>query len=44
MTKRRAQPLATVGVAENGNSAVLVTLAPGGKLLDRGASTSPNPV
>jgi hypothetical protein len=26
---------ATVGVAENGNSAVLVTLAPGGGLLDR---------
>ncbi len=26
---------ASVGVAENGNSAVLVTLAPGGKLLDR---------
>jgi hypothetical protein len=26
---------ATVGVAENGNSAVLVTLAAGGKLLDR---------
>jgi hypothetical protein len=26
---------ATVGVAENGNSAVLVTVAPGGELLDR---------
>lgn len=26
---------AAVGVAENGNSAVLVTIAPGGKLLDR---------
>lgn len=32
VTNRR---LATVGVAENGNSAVLVTVAPNGKLLDR---------
>jgi hypothetical protein len=31
----RTQRAATVGVAENGNSAVLVTLAPGGELLDR---------
>jgi hypothetical protein len=29
------QAAATVGVAEHGNSAVLVTLAPGGKCLDR---------
>ena len=35
MGKRGAQPTATVGVAEHGNSAVLVTLAPGGALLDR---------
>ncbi|MEJ0035971.1 MAG: hypothetical protein WDO68_07795 [Gammaproteobacteria bacterium] len=31
----RARQTAIVGVAEHGNSAVLVTLAPGGKLLDR---------
>jgi hypothetical protein len=31
----RAQPAATVGVAENANSAVLVTVALGGELLDR---------
>jgi hypothetical protein len=31
----RTQPAAAVGVAENGNSAVLVTVAPGGALLDR---------
>jgi hypothetical protein len=31
----RTQGAATVGVAESGNSAVLVTLAPGGELLDR---------
>jgi hypothetical protein len=31
----RAQPAATVGVAEHANSAVLVTVAPGGALLDR---------
>jgi hypothetical protein len=30
-----AQRTAIVGVAENGNSAVLVTVAPGGELLDR---------
>lgn len=35
MTKRPTAKLATVGVAENGNSAVLVTTAPGGELLDR---------
>lgn len=35
MPRRTAQPLATVGVAETGNAAVLVTLAPGGELLDR---------
>lgn len=29
------KPVATVGVAENGNSAVLVTIGPGGELLDR---------
>lgn len=29
------QQAATVGVAEHGNSAVLITLAPGGELLDR---------
>lgn len=34
MVKGRTQG-ATVGVAENANSAVLVTLTPGGKLLDR---------
>jgi len=32
---RGAQRVATVGVAEHGNSAVLVTVAPGGELLDR---------
>jgi len=35
MPREKAQRAATVGVAENGNSAVLVTLAPGGELLDR---------
>ncbi|MES1245432.1 MAG: hypothetical protein ABUT39_27760 [Acidobacteriota bacterium] len=35
MAKERAQRAATVGVAEHGNSAVLVTVAPGGELLDR---------
>lgn len=35
MRKARAQAAATVGVAEHGNSAELVTLAPGGELLDR---------
>jgi hypothetical protein len=31
----RTQQAATVGVTEHGNSAVLVTVAPGGELLDR---------
>jgi hypothetical protein len=31
----RTQQAATVGVAEHGNSAVLITVAPGGELLDR---------
>jgi len=31
----RGAPTAAVGVAENGNSAVLVTVAPDGKVLDR---------
>jgi hypothetical protein len=35
MARGRTQRGATVGVAENGNSAVLVTIAPGGELLDR---------
>jgi hypothetical protein len=35
MGKRRTDRPATVGVAEHGNTAVLVTLAPGGVLLDR---------
>ena len=35
MAKARAQQAAAVGVAEHGNSAVLVTVAPGGDLLDR---------
>lgn len=35
MAKGRSQRTATVGVAEHGNSAVLVTLAAGGELLDR---------
>ena len=34
-TAPQAVTAATVGVAEHGNSAVLVTLAPGGELLDR---------
>jgi hypothetical protein len=33
--KGRTQRAAAVGVAEHGNSAVLVTVAPGGELLDR---------
>jgi hypothetical protein len=33
--KTRMQRAAIVGVAEHGNSAVLITLAPGGELLDR---------
>jgi hypothetical protein len=32
---KRTQAAAAVGVAEHGNSAVLVTLAPGGRFLDR---------
>ena len=35
MAKARSQRTACVGVAENGNSAVLVTLASDGELLDR---------
>ena len=35
MKGKAASQSATVGVAEHGNSAVLVTLAPGGALLDR---------
>ena len=35
MAKARVQYAAFVGVAEHGNSAVLVTIASGGKLLDR---------
>jgi len=35
MKRERAQTAATVGVAEHGNSAVLVTVAAGGELLDR---------
>ena len=35
MVRGRTQRTATVGVAENSNSAVLVTIGPGGELLDR---------
>lgn len=35
MARARKHPVASVGVAENGNSAVLVTLAVSGELLDR---------
>lgn len=35
MARGRTQRVATVGVAEHGNSALLVTVAPGGELLDR---------
>ena len=35
MAKRGTQPTATVGVVEHGNSAVLVTVVPGGQLIDR---------
>jgi hypothetical protein len=35
MAKGRAQDRASVGVAEHGNSAILVTVARGGELLDR---------
>ena len=40
MARGRMQRAATVGVAEHGNSAVLVTVAPGGELLVDDASTS----
>ncbi len=35
MARGRTERPATVGVAEHGSSAVLITLAPGGELLDR---------
>ena len=35
MAKARVQQAAAVGVAEHGNSAVLVTMGPGGEFLDR---------
>jgi hypothetical protein len=35
MARGRARRAAAVGVAEHGNSAVLITVAPGGALLDR---------
>src|SRR5215472_12932606 len=35
MAKAQVQDAAAVGVVEHGNSAVLVTLAPGGEFLDR---------
>ena len=35
VARGRRQQVAAVGVAEHGNSAVLVTVAPGGELLDR---------
>jgi hypothetical protein len=35
VARGRTERAATVGVAEHGNSAVLVTVAPGGELLDR---------
>ena len=35
MARERAQRAAAVGVAEHGNAAVLVTVEPGGELLDR---------
>ena len=35
MTRSRTKSAAAVGVAEHGNSAVLVTVAPNGELLDR---------
>jgi len=35
MVRAQTQRAASVGVVEHGNSAVLVTVAPGGKLLDR---------
>jgi hypothetical protein len=49
VARRAAQRAASVGVAENSNTAVLVTVAPGGELLDRrrieltrGLSTHPH--
>lgn len=35
MAREQTQSTATIGVAEHGNSAVLVTIAPDGELLDR---------
>jgi hypothetical protein len=35
MARGRTQRAAAVGVAEHGNSAVLITVAPGGQFLDR---------
>jgi hypothetical protein len=35
VARERTQRAATVGVAEQSNSAVLVTVGPGGELLDR---------
>jgi len=35
MTRAKVHHTATVGVAEHGNSAVLITLAPGGEFVDR---------
>jgi hypothetical protein len=35
VARGRTQRVATVGVTEHGNSAVLVTVAPGGEILDR---------
>jgi hypothetical protein len=35
VARERTQRAATVGVAENGNSAVLVTVLPGGEFIDR---------
>jgi hypothetical protein len=35
MAKSRVQQAAAVGVTEHGNSAILVTIAPGGTLIDR---------
>jgi hypothetical protein len=41
VAKARIQHPAAVGVAEHGNSAVLVTVTPDGEFLDPGESTSP---
>ena len=41
MTRERTQRAAAVGVAEHGNSAVLVTVLPGGDSSIAGVSTSP---